>query len=123
MQLKVFMALMKHVSAAEAEMILFSRGHRILAVKKEFVADVGSVFSTAQRQEHDGMQRAILVNWPVPAEESHELPISLNLNSRYENQPFHSFSPVRPYAAHPSSHPCVYDCGCSRAAAGPILGN
>ena len=39
MQLKVFMLPVKNLGAAEAEMNAFLRGDRVLAVKKEFVAD------------------------------------------------------------------------------------
>ena len=39
MQLKLFVVPVKNVNAAEAEMNAFLRGHRVLAVKKEFVAD------------------------------------------------------------------------------------
>jgi superfamily II DNA helicase RecQ len=39
MQLKMFVVPIKNVSEAEAEMNGFLRGHRVLAVKKEFVAE------------------------------------------------------------------------------------
>ena len=39
MQLKVFVMPVKNLGAAEVEMNAFLRGHRVLAVKKEFVAD------------------------------------------------------------------------------------
>lgn len=39
MQLKVFVLPVKNLGDAEAEMNAFLRGHRVLAVKKEFVAD------------------------------------------------------------------------------------
>ena len=39
MQLKVFILPIKNLGAAEAEMNAFLRGHRVLAVKKEFVTD------------------------------------------------------------------------------------
>lgn len=39
MQLKLFVIPIKNVNEAEAEMNGFLRGHRVLAVKKEFVAD------------------------------------------------------------------------------------
>jgi hypothetical protein len=39
MQLKVFVLPIKNIGAAEAEMNAFLRGHRVLAVKKEFLAD------------------------------------------------------------------------------------
>ena len=41
MQLKLFVLPIKNLGAAEAEMNAFLRGHRVLAVKKEFVADGG----------------------------------------------------------------------------------
>jgi|GEM_PF-2568958 len=39
MQLKLFVVPIKNLGAAEAEMNAFLRGHRALAVKKEFVPD------------------------------------------------------------------------------------
>ena len=39
MHLKLFVLPIKNLGAAEAEMNAFLRGHRVLAVKKEFVAD------------------------------------------------------------------------------------
>ncbi len=39
MQLKVFVVPIKNLADAEAEMNAFLRGHRVLAVKKEFVPD------------------------------------------------------------------------------------
>jgi len=39
MQLKLFVMPIKNLGAAEAEMNAFLRGHRVLAVKKEFVPD------------------------------------------------------------------------------------
>jgi hypothetical protein len=39
MQLKLFILPVKNLAAAEAEMNGFLRAHRVLAVKKEFVAD------------------------------------------------------------------------------------
>ena len=39
MQLKVFVLPVKYLGAAEIEMNAFLRGHRVLAVKKEFVAE------------------------------------------------------------------------------------
>ena len=39
MQLKLFIIPVKNLAAAEAEMNAFLRGHRVLAVKKEFVPD------------------------------------------------------------------------------------
>ena len=46
MQLKVFILPLKNVSAAEAEMNAFLRSRRVLAVKKEFVADGENSFWT-----------------------------------------------------------------------------
>ena len=46
MQLKLFIVPVKNVNAAEAEMNAFLRGHRVLAVKKEFVADGENSFWT-----------------------------------------------------------------------------
>jgi hypothetical protein len=81
MQPKVFMARVENVTAAEAEVNTFLRGHRVLAVKREFAADGENLFPMAQRQEHDGTQKQILINWPRPAERRHELTISLNQKS------------------------------------------
>jgi len=39
MQLKLFVLPIKNLGAAEQEMNAFLRGHRVLAVKKEFVPD------------------------------------------------------------------------------------
>ena len=39
MQLKLFILPVKSLDAAEAEMNAFLRSHRVLVVKKEFVAD------------------------------------------------------------------------------------
>ena len=41
MQLKLFIVPVKHIAAAEAEMNGFLRTQRVLAVKKEYVADGG----------------------------------------------------------------------------------
>jgi superfamily II DNA helicase RecQ len=46
MQLKLFIVPVKNVAAAEAEMNTFLRGHRVLAVKKEFVPDGENSFWT-----------------------------------------------------------------------------
>ena len=46
MQLKLFIVPVKNVTAAEAEMNAFLRGHRVLAVKKEFVPDGENSFWT-----------------------------------------------------------------------------
>ena len=46
MQLKLFLLPVKNLDAAEAEMNAFLRSHRVLAVKKEFVADGENSFWT-----------------------------------------------------------------------------
>jgi superfamily II DNA helicase RecQ len=46
MQLKLFVLPIKNLGAAEAEMNAFLRGHRVLAVKKEFVPDGENSFWT-----------------------------------------------------------------------------
>ncbi len=46
MQLKVFILPVKNLPVAEAEMNVFLRGHRVLAVKKEFVSDGENSFWT-----------------------------------------------------------------------------
>jgi hypothetical protein len=46
MQLKLFILPVKNLNAAEAEMNAFLRSHRVLAVKKEFVADGENSFWT-----------------------------------------------------------------------------
>ena len=46
MQLKTFVLPIKNLAAAEAEMNAFLRSHRVLAVKKEFVADGENSFWT-----------------------------------------------------------------------------
>jgi len=54
MQLKLFVIPIKNVSEAEAEMNGFLRGHRVLAVKKEFVADGENSFWTFCVEYLDG---------------------------------------------------------------------
>jgi superfamily II DNA helicase RecQ len=46
MQLKLFILPVKNLAAAEGEMNAFLRSHRVLAVKKEFVADGENSFWT-----------------------------------------------------------------------------
>ena len=46
MQLKLFVLPIKNLAAAEAEMNAFLHGHRVLAVKKEFVADGENSFGS-----------------------------------------------------------------------------
>ena len=46
MQLKLFVVPVKNLAAAEGEMNTFLRGHRVLAVKKEFVPDGENSFWT-----------------------------------------------------------------------------
>jgi superfamily II DNA helicase RecQ len=54
MQLKLFVLPVKNLSAAEAEMNVFLRGHRVLAVKKEFVPDGENSFWTFCVEYLDG---------------------------------------------------------------------
>lgn len=44
MQLKTFLVPARHDGGAEAEMNAFLRGHRILAIKREFVVDLENSF-------------------------------------------------------------------------------
>ena len=54
MQLKLFVLPIKNLDAAEAEMNGFLRGHRVLAVKKEFVPDGENSFWTFCVEYLDG---------------------------------------------------------------------
>jgi len=54
MQLKLFVLPIKNLGAAEAEMTAFLRGHRVLAVKKEFVPDGENSFWTFCVEYLDG---------------------------------------------------------------------
>ena len=63
MQLKMFMVPVRNMTTAEKEMNAFLRGHRVLAVKNEFVADGENAFSPAQSQVHDGAQTADSYQW------------------------------------------------------------
>lgn len=54
MQLKMFVIPIKNISEAEAEMNGFLRGHRVLAVKKEFVPDGENSFWTFCVEYLDG---------------------------------------------------------------------
>jgi superfamily II DNA helicase RecQ len=54
MQLKLFVLPVKNLAAAEAEMNAFLRGHRVLAVKKEFVSDGENSFWTFCVEYLDG---------------------------------------------------------------------
>jgi len=54
MQLKLFVLPVKNLGAAEAEMNGFLRGHRVLAVKKEFVPDGENSFWTFCVEYLDG---------------------------------------------------------------------
>ena len=54
MQLKLFVLPIKNLGAAEAEMNAFLRGHRVLAVKKEFVPDGENSFWTFCVEYLDG---------------------------------------------------------------------
>ena len=53
MQLKLFILPIKNLGAAEAEMNGFLRGHRVLAVKKEFVADGENSFCSGRLTTED----------------------------------------------------------------------
>ena len=81
MQLKVFMAPVENVAAAEAEVNAFLRGHRVLAVKKEFVADGENCSQPRGVKNMTVRKKRMRINWPRPAEDRHELPISLNQSS------------------------------------------
>ena len=61
MQLKLFVLPIKNLGAAEAEMNGFLRGHRVLAVKKEFVADGGNSFWSFCVEYLDGVGAGALV--------------------------------------------------------------
>ena len=54
MQLKLFVLPIKNLGASEAEMNAFLRGHRVLAVKKEFVPDGENSFWTFCVEYLDG---------------------------------------------------------------------
>ncbi len=54
MQLKLFVVPIKNLGGAEAEMNGFLRGHRVLAVKKEFVSDGENSFWTFCVEYLDG---------------------------------------------------------------------
>lgn len=56
MQLKTFVLPLKNLSAPESEMNAFLRSHRVLAVKKEFVADGENSFWTFCVEYLDGAQ-------------------------------------------------------------------
>jgi superfamily II DNA helicase RecQ len=61
MQLKLFVLPIKNLGAAEAEMNAFLRGHRVLAVKKEFVADGENSFWTFCVEYLDGVGAGALL--------------------------------------------------------------
>jgi hypothetical protein len=74
MQLKLFILPIKNLGAAEAEMNAFLRGHRVLAVKKEFVPDGENSFWTFCVEYLDGggshrrpYQEAVRVTGQLPA--------------------------------------------------------
>ena len=58
MQLKLFVVPVKNLGGAEAEMNGFLRGHRVLAVKKEFVPDGENSFWTFCVEDLDGTAAA-----------------------------------------------------------------
>src|ERR1017187_3225305 len=62
MQLKLFVLPMKSLAAAEGEMNSFLRAHRVLAVKKEFVADGENSFWTFCVEYLDSAAGA--ASWP-----------------------------------------------------------
>ena len=59
MQLKLFVLPIKNLEAAEAEMNAFLRGHRVLAVKKEFGKRVKPEVGT-------GVVRSVRCRWHSP---------------------------------------------------------
>ena len=61
MQLKLFVLPIKNLGVAEAEMNAFLRGHRVLAVKKEFVADGENSFWTFCVEYLDGVGAGALL--------------------------------------------------------------
>jgi len=61
MQLKLFVLPIKNLGAAEAEMNAFLRGHWVLAVKKEFVADGENSFWTFCVEYLDGVGAGALL--------------------------------------------------------------
>ena len=62
MQLKLFVLPIKNLGVAEAEMNAFLRGHRVLAVKKEFVADGENSFWTFCVEYLDGAGAGALLS-------------------------------------------------------------
>jgi hypothetical protein len=60
MQPKLFVLPIKNLEAAEAEMNGFLRGHRVLAVKREFVADGENSFRQPERVAGRTLARALL---------------------------------------------------------------
>jgi superfamily II DNA helicase RecQ len=62
MQLKLFILPVKNLDAAEGEMNAFLRSHRVLAVKKEFVADGENSFWTFCVEYLDSTAGA--ASWP-----------------------------------------------------------
>jgi len=61
MQLKLFVLPIKNLGVAEAEMNAFLRGHRVLAVKKEFVPDGENSFWSFCVEYLDGVGAGALV--------------------------------------------------------------
>ena len=66
MQLKLFVLPIKNLGVAEAEMNAFLRGHRVLAVKKEFVADGENSFWTFCVEYLDGAGAGALLSGGRP---------------------------------------------------------
>ena len=80
MQPNVFMGPVTNEAAAEAERKAFRRGHPVLAVKKEFMADGENSFSPAQHQVPDCEPKTKPYPLAETGQDSRELPISQNKN-------------------------------------------
>jgi len=61
MQLKLFTVPIKNLAVPEGEMNAFLRGHRVLAVRKEFVADGENSYWTFCVEYMDGSARAAVL--------------------------------------------------------------
>jgi hypothetical protein len=66
MQLKLLVLPIKNLGAAEAQMNAFQRGHRVLAVKKEFVPDGETSFWTFCVENLDGAPAGALLAGAKP---------------------------------------------------------
>ena len=77
------MVLVENVTTAEAEMNAFLLGHRVPAVKKEYVANGENSFSPPQSIKYmTACKIRILSKGPKPAEVRREMPNSLSQSSR-----------------------------------------